>query len=233
MSNFYVNKFGRAGDVDAGTVDVWDVSSGVYEFPTVATSTQVVGLANDIPSSDGVHSITVEGLLADGTEVTEVATLNGATPVVFTNSYFRVHRAYIGAVGATGTNSGFIDISHSGSATLARISPLEGQTQMAVYTMPAGVRGNISAWRVDAARESSQVDVQTSVRLQTRDSGQGWRTRDSGLAGNTQSLNRVYTGGASVNVKPLTDIRIRVTAVNTNNVSVTAGFEINGFRDVR
>lgn len=233
MSNFYVHKFGRAADIDAANVDIWDVSSGNYEFPTVATSTQVVGLANDLPSSDGVHSVMVYGLLADGSEVTEVATLNGATPVVLTNSFYRVNRMHIDTVGASGVNSGFIDVTHSGSATLARISPLEGQTQQAIYTIPAGVTGSIAAWHVEASRETSQVDVKTSVRLQTRENGKGWRTRDSGLAGTTQSLSRKYVGETAVPVKPLTDIRVRVTAVNTNNASVTAGFEITGFRDIR
>jgi hypothetical protein len=233
MSNFYIYKFGRANDVDAAC-DVYDVSSGNYEFPTVATSTQVVGIANDIPSSDGVHSVRIEGLLADGSEVSEVATLNGATPVVLTNSFYRVNRAYILATGATGINSGQINVTHSGSATLARISPLEGQTLQAIYTMPAGVSGAIAAWHVDAAREASQVTVAASVRLQTRENGQGWRTKDSGIAGNANSLDRRYVGETSaVVVKPMTDIRIRITSLNTNNVSASAGFEIIGFRDVR
>jgi hypothetical protein len=71
MSDFFLHKFGRNPDLNTAQDDVWDYGSN-YQFPAVATSTQLVGLANDIPSSDGVHSVSVEGLLADGTEVTEV-----------------------------------------------------------------------------------------------------------------------------------------------------------------
>jgi len=232
MSNFFVNKFGRAGDVDA-VLDVYDVSTGSYEFPTVATSTQVVGLANDIPSSDGVHSVQIEGLLANGTEVTEVATLNGTTPVVMTNSFYRVNRMFVKASGATNINSGQIRCTHSGSGTLAMISPLEGQTLQACYTLPAGIRGSIVSWRADAAREATQVAFQTSLRLQTRKVGETWRTRDSALAGNTNSLDRKFSTKGAIAIEPLMDIRVRVTAVNTNNGTVSAGFEIDGFRDIR
>ena len=167
MSDFYVNKYGRAGDVDAA-MDVYDVSTGSYEFPTVAFQTQIVGLANDDVSSDGVHSVQVEGLDINGADISEVATLTGATPVTLANSYYRVNRAFIKAVGATLTNSGNISVTHTGSATLARISPLEGQTLQAIYTMPAGVSGNIVAWRSDAAREATQVAFQSTLKLQTR-----------------------------------------------------------------
>jgi hypothetical protein len=232
MSDFWVNKFGRAGDVDAA-LDVYDVSTGNYEFPAVAFQTQIVGLANDDVGSDGVHSVQIEGLDINGVEISEVATLTGATPVTLANSYYRVNRAYVGAVGATLTNSGNISITHTGSATLARISPQEGQTLQAIYTLPANVRGNVVAWRADAGREASQVDVQASLRLQTREAGKGWRTRDSALAGNRNSLNRYFRTPQAITLKPLTDIRVRVTAVSTNNAVVSAGFEIKGFRDIR
>jgi hypothetical protein len=232
LSNFWVNKFGRAGNVDAA-MDVYDVSTGDYEFPSVAFETRIAGLANDDVSSDGVHSVRVEGLDSNGVEITEVATLTGATPVVLANSYYRINRAYVEAVGASLVNSGNIDITHTGSATLARISPQEGQTLQAVYTMPAGVSGNVVGWRADAAREATQVVVQASLRLQTRNPGAGWRTRDSGLAGNTNSLNRGFKTPQSVVVRPLTDIRVRVTAVNTDDGVVSAGFEVEGFRDIR
>ena len=232
MSNFYVNKYGRASDVDAA-LDVYDVSTGSYEFPTVAFETKIVGLANDDVSSNGVHSVKIEGLDINGSEITEVATLTGATAVTLANSYYRVNRAYVKATGASGVNSGNISITHTGSATLARISPLEGQTLQAIFTMPANTTGNVVSWRVDAARESSQTDFVASVRLQTRNNGEGWRTRDAAIAGNANSLNRVFQTPEPITIKPLTDVKVRVTAVNTNNGTVAAGFEIKGFRNIR
>jgi len=232
LSDHYVNKFGRAGNVDA-EMDVYDVSTGNYEFPTVAFETKIVGIANDDVSSNGVHSVQVEGLDINGVEIAEVATLTGATPVTLANSYYRVNRAYIKAVGAFGVNSGNISITHTGSATLARISGLEGQTLQAIYTVPANVSGQIVSWRVDAARPATQVAFEASVRLQTREAGKGWRTKDAGQAGNTNSLTRIFQTPQPITVKPLTDIRVRVTSVNTDDGAVSAGFEIKGFRDIR
>lgn len=234
MSNFYIHKFGRNADVDAATDDLWDFGSN-YQFPTVATSTEIVGIANDLPNSDGVHSVVVEGLLADGTEVSEVATLNGATPVVLTNSFFRVNRMYVDTVGASGTNSGNIDVSHSGSATLGRINPSEGQTMQAIYTMPAGVSGHFTRWSLTAGRfGAGNIDTAASVRLQTRESGKGWRTKDSARITDQAGMDRHYKGrSSSLALKPLTDIRVRFTAINTNNIEANGSFEIEAFRDVR
>ena len=233
MSDFYVNKFGRAGDVDAA-MDVYDVSTGSYEFPTVAFQTEVVGGLTDMVNSTGIHTVKVYGLNAAGQEVTEVATLDAVTPVVLANSYYRVNRMHTMVNSApAGLNSYHIICRHTGSATLARITAQEGQTLQAIYTMPAGVSGNIVAWRADAAREASQVDFVASLRLQTRDNGEGWRTRDTAISGNMNSLNRVFQTPKTITIKPMTDIRIRVTAVNTDNGTVGAGFEIKGFRNVR
>ena len=230
--DYWVNKYGRAADVDAA-MDIYDVSTGDYEFPTVAFETKIVGLANDIPSSDGVHSVRIEGLDINGAQITEVQTLNGATPVTLANSYYRVNRAYVEAVGASGVNSGNISITHTGSATLARISGLEGQTLQAIYTVPAGINGTIVGWRGDAAREASQVAVNASLRLQTREAGKGWRTRDTGVAGTTRGLDRKFQSPSAITVKPLTDIRLRVTAVSTSNAAISGGFEFKGFVDQR
>jgi len=233
MSDFFLHKFGRNPDLNTAQDDVWDYGSN-YQFPAVATSTQLVGLANDIPSSDGVHSVSVEGLLADGTEVTEVATLNGATPVVLTNSFYRINRMAIDAVGATGINSGFIDISHSGSATLGRIAPLFGQTQQAVFTMPAGVSGHFTGWYFDAGQAGLFNNVKGNVALQTRAPGQGWRTKQSANFTHTSPVDRKFDVPApTFAVKPLTDIRVRVTVTNTDDLLAHGGFEIKGFRDIR
>ncbi len=232
MSNFYLHKYGRFGDVDVAGEDIWDLGSN-YLFPTVATSTQIVGLANDIPSSDGVHSVTVEGLLADGSDITEVATLNGTTPVVLTNSFYRVNRAYIGAVGATGINSGNIDVTHSGSATLARISPLQGQTLQTCYTLPTDVVGSVLSWTATCGRPTSRGDVAGTIALQTRENGLGWRTRDTFEMVDGAHYYRAFGNPEAIPVSGLSDIRVRITTINTDNVAVSAGFELTGFRNIR
>jgi hypothetical protein len=232
MSDFYLHKYGRNADVD-GAEDIWDFGS-YYLFPTQATTTQIVGLANDIPSSDGVHSVKIEGLLANGQEVTEVATLNGTTPVILTNSFYRINRMYIDAVGASGVNSGNILVSHSGSATLSMISPLKGQTMQAIYTMPVDASGHFKNWYVDGGQTGLFNNVKATAELQTREVGKGWRTKAAVEFTHSNPVQRVFQSiGGTTAVKPLTDIRVRITSINTQNVIVNAGFEIAGFRDIR
>lgn len=131
-------------------------------------------------------------------------------------------------------NSGNIDISHSGSATLGRIAPLEGQTQMAVYTMPAGVTGRFKSWYMDAGQSGLFNNVKGTANLQTREAGKGWRTKQSAEFTHTSPISRQFEVDAkSMVIPPLTDIRVRISAINTDNVICNAGFEIAGFRDVR
>jgi hypothetical protein len=228
---FWIHKFGRNADVD-GAEDVWDAGSN-YLFPTVAFQTEIVGIANDIPSSDGVHSVRIEGLDINHIEITEVATLNGATPVVLTNSYYRVNRAFVRAVGSTLINSGNISISHTGSAELSRISFFNDTATTEIYTMPAGVSGHVVDWHCNAGRIGAKIDVECELRFQTRVESEGWRTRGVLEMEDGFDYVRKYESPNAIIVDPKTDIRMRVAAVNTDNVAISGGYEIEAFRDQR
>ncbi len=227
--DFRFRKFGRNPDVD-GPEDVSDVGSTTV-YPTVAFQTEVFGGASDLPNSDGIHSIQCEGLDINGADITEVATLNGVTPVMLVNSYFRMNLMYTkkhGAV-ATGLNSFNIICRHTGSATLAMISAQKGQTLQTVYTLPADVNAYLKALSVSAARSANKVDVAGTVEFQTRERGEGWRVRDSDEVTNGYSLDRTY-GKNNVVIAPFSDVRIRVTAINTDSVAVSGAFRLKGHR---
>jgi hypothetical protein len=233
MAHFWMHKFGRNADVDASE-DVWDFGSH-YLFPLVAFPTEIVGGASDIPSSDGVHSVCVEGLDINGVPIVEVATMNGTTPVVLVNSFYRVNRAFIDAMGgnATQVNSFNIDVTHQGSAMLAQIRAEEGQTNQAIYTMPKDVNGTILAWNVSASRIGINTAVSASIKFQTRFPGRGWRTRDTAEVFQGVDVRRTFNTPESISLPPLTDIRVRVTDINTTDVAVSAGFEISGVHNLR
>ncbi len=230
MSNFSLRKFGRNPSIASGPEDIWDGGSN-YLFPAVAFETQIVGLANDDVGSDGIHTVQVEGLDINGVEISEVATLTGATPVTLANSFYRVNRMGVLATGANLTNSGNISVSHTGSAELARISPQQGQTLQAIYTMPAGVSGRLVSLHVSAGTPGQIFSVAGTMIIQTKSPGAGWRTKDSLEFGREYAIDRRYqTDGISIG--PLDDIRCRVTTVNTT-MAISAAFEVDGFRDVR
>ena len=225
MSDFWLRKYGRNADVD-GAEDVSDVGS--YVWPAVAFQTEIVGGLNDMVDSDGIWTVQVEGVNAAGAEITEVATLNAATPVVLANSYYRINRMYT-LVGSADLNETNIVCRHTGSASSA-----EGQTLMTQYTMPVGISGHVLGWNVSAGRTAAvSVDVFASMRLQTRETGKTWRTRDSAEVRNGVDMERQYKTPVAVIIKPKMDVRIRCVSINTDNVAISGGFEVKGFRDIR
>lgn len=225
---FWLHKFGRNSDVDAAE-DVWDYG-GNYAFPAVAFETAVVGGLSDMVSSNGVHSVRVEGLNAAGQEIFDVATLNAVTPVVLSNSYYRVNRAYVLTTGGVEVNSYDIRVTHTGSTVpLAQISAQQGQILQAVYTLPVNVSAHLLHLYADAALVASKIDVAGSIKFETREPGKSWRVRATANIGNSAPVDRRFYTTAQA-IKPLSDVRVRVTAVNTANVFVNAGFELAGHR---
>lgn len=232
--DFSLHIHGHYSTVSEST-DVWNVG-GVYEFPIVAFQTEVVGGASDIPSSNGIHSVNVEGLDINGIEITEVATLNGAIPVVLTNSYFRINDLETLLSGGVEVNSFNIGVSHTGSATLARINAGDGRSMMAIYTTPNNIAANFLRWHGSASRPLKKDDVSAAVSLQQRQAlnGGGWRTVDAAEITDVEPFNEIYSApkAKSLTIKPFSDIRIRITGVSTNAVIAHAGFEIEGHRSL-
>lgn len=106
----------------------WEVA-GDYVFPSSAVTMSVV---SDNVADTGI-SLLISGLDANYTALTEVVTVNGTTPVVTTNSFYRINDAVILAGNAVGA----ITISNGGT-TYAKILAGTGRDQKAVYTVPAG-----------------------------------------------------------------------------------------------
>jgi hypothetical protein len=225
-SDFWLHKFGRNPSV-SGSCDIWDFGSN-YIFPTAATTTQIVGGASDLPSSDGVHTVQVEGLDVNGAAITEVATLNGTTPVILANSYYRVNRAFVLSTGGDTENAANIDISHSGSATLARISAGEGQTLQAIYTMPQSATGSLLRWGISGNKVAINQDFAASIRLQSRKPGASWRTQDSLELVNGTYISKEFAHEQAMRLDPMNDVRIRVVAVSTSAVALSGGFDVAG-----
>jgi len=229
MSDYWLRKYGRNADVD-GAEDVSDVGSKVW--PTVAFQTEIVGGLNDMVDSDGIWTVGIEGVNAALAEVTEVVTLNAATPVNLANSYYRINRMYTKA-GSVDLNEANIVARHTGSANLAIISSAEGQTLQTQFTMPLGVTGHVLGWNASAGRVGATgIDVFASMRLQTRNADETWRTRDSAEVRNGVDMERQFRTPVVV-IKPGADVRIRCVSINTDNVAISGAFELEGFRDQR
>lgn len=149
-----VHKFGAA---NVGTTYTPVCDGGFYRTPQVAGATQLRikagGNANDTAAGSGAREITLKGLDATGTEITETLATNGASASsATTNSFMRLHQMWVSASGTYATQSagshvGNIVIEDSGGtqdwATISSTDFPRGQSQIAVYSIPAGKTGYI------------------------------------------------------------------------------------------
>lgn len=118
-------------------------SGGLYTPPSSAAP---LVLASSSASDTTALSVRIEGCGADFVTLTETIALNGTTNVTTTNSFLRINGMYV----TNGTNVGNITAKIS-STTYAQINAGVGQTQMSIYTVPAGYTFYLSYTQYDAA----------------------------------------------------------------------------------
>lgn len=143
-----VHKFG-AGDL---TTSLTPISQGnSYKTPTAATELEFVsGSDNDQAGGSGAQEITVIGLDANWEESIETFETNGTTPVVLGEELTRLYRWYVSRSGTyasqtAGSHSGTLTLRESGGgdiwSTIITTPFAIGQSQIGVYTIPAGKTG--------------------------------------------------------------------------------------------
>jgi len=133
--------------IDTGSVpeDMWS-GGGLYPWMTAATSLEVVSTsASDTAAGPGARAVLLNLLDSSYLEVPRIVALNGLTAVPISGQYFRINpSAVVDPTGVTSlsgnyTNVGDIIIRDAGGGTIRAIIPAGfGQTQQAVYTVPAG-----------------------------------------------------------------------------------------------
>lgn len=137
-------KFGRSDSIGSSEEVVWD-GDGNYTFLGTAEFLNVVSTsALDVDQgASGAWNVIIYGLDEDFNEITEEVKLNGTVPVQTTQKFLRTYRALVVQGGNTsaidGANQGDITFTSEDTTTpQAKIMAHEGQTLMAVYTVPAG-----------------------------------------------------------------------------------------------
>jgi len=163
-NNGTVQKFGRNSSISGPLEDIWTVG-GAYNFLTAADTVRVAagGDAADTAAGLGAREITVEGLDAQGNEISEtIATAGISASASTTESFIRINRAYVSASGAYGAaNTANVVIQTTGGTTVAQIDAGLGQTLQAIYTVPRGKTGFITRVQVSS---SIALDVLLTTR---------------------------------------------------------------------
>jgi hypothetical protein len=143
MGHSTVNIYGYQSSVTTSSIPIWENASA-YTYPGSAATMHLVSTVNTGDDKGG-STITINGLDANYSQISETLTLNGTTNVTTTKSYLRINSMVV----ATGNPTGVITLKDlTDTTTYAQIAANFGRTQMAIYTVPAGYTFFLS--RVDA-----------------------------------------------------------------------------------
>ena len=165
-----VSKFGYNPTVGSGNYEsIWEGSNA---YPWMSTDDQLEVLSSDTDDTSagtGARTVELQGLDSSWNVLTETVTMNGTSAVTTTGSFLRIFRARVVTAGSSGRNEGTITIRDQDTSTTRALitNPAtygNGQTLMAVYTIPAGKTGYIININV-----SSQKDQEQTYRLMARD----------------------------------------------------------------
>jgi hypothetical protein len=216
-----VNKFGRNQDVDSGTEDIWN-GGGLYTgFPTGAPEELQVF------SSSASDTGTLTFLYLASSNATEwqtaTVTMNGTTAVNTGITAYRCHTAFYNSGSGTTLNAGDITIRHR-TTTANVFQVLEagrGQTNAAVYTIPAGHTGYIKRLFGEVVGGTSSNNVDYA--LWVREFGAGPRLRRPHTTNEGDRFDEPIYGGVVLPAKA--DIKMQAT-VTGNNLRTIGGFDI-------
>ena len=226
----YIRKFGCNEDIDTTTdpEDVWD-AGGLYTFPTSAAALEVVSTStNDVNTTGtGAWKVYMEGLDGSYAVTSETVNLNGTTAVATSNSYLRVYRAYITEMGidTSEANLGDISIQGSGGGTVyAQINTGFGQTEMAIYTVPAGKTAYMTkVW----ASVFKSAATSATFKLITRDnSGTNPLRKVRLFVGTAKEQSLDHQMQLPLSLPEKTDIILNCEEVAANNTGVYGGFDL-------
>jgi hypothetical protein len=171
-------------------------AGGNYPFPAAAGTISVVSAS----ASDTAVSMVISGLDADFVAQTETVNLNGTTPVVTTKSFLRINSVTTISGNAVG-NVTFT----RGATVIAQINAGLGQTQMSVYTVPAGYTLYLTYYQADGnTTTTSGAYMNTRIRITLRPSNVVL------ISGQTTYLNSLQIPyGIPVEIKEKTDFEIQ------------------------
>ncbi len=232
-----ITKFGRSIDLDTGDLpaDIWELSRPFVFLVTpqtlFLTSTEV---ADD-------QTIFIEGLDAKGFRQTEVLALTGQTPTETAKVYLRINR--VRNVSITPT-TGDVYLSKNTNVTLGVPIDLDDtqavfvstmqQTRQAHFTLPVDRVGYLEYIFFSLLPKTAQaVSASMNIFVRTvslRPNGAGGTWLGAGDAGvittGTSHINRTFTKDSAVKIFGLTDIRITVTLLTSNDSDVSCGYGI-------
>lgn len=233
----FIHKFGNAPDFDTsdGEVDIWDGAEDgepyeamTYTFSTIA---DIDSLSSE--STNDTQNIEIQGLDADYNLVTQTIQLSGQTRVPLSTNLIRVFRLKnVSSTNLVGHVFCFINTTLSGGIPTtpanirAVIHPDNNQTEMAIYTIPAGKTGYMNSWY--ASTSGSSKNSNYLIKLKARSNGGVFQLKHkSAIADNsTSSYQHNYLQPEIFIEKTDIIMTAEMLAAGATGASISAGFEI-------
>lgn len=223
-----IYKFGYNPDINGTEETVWS-QGGIYSYPTTAAQLYVSSSSgDDANGGTGANSVKIIGLDADYNEVEEDITLTGQTQKITQTSWIRVYRMYITLAGSGGGAAGTIYLANSGASAgvptgtvYASILLGAGQTEMAVYTVPAGYTLYLDDINFTSA--VSQANSYLQVRFLQRDFGTNVFREQTRIV--LQSNTYIFKFEYPLRIPEKTDLEVRAISVGSNNNPLSATWQ--------
>ena len=230
-----VNKWGNAPDFDDGDgeVYIWDAAEDgtAWEQMTYTFSTGADIDSVSSTSASDTQEVTIVGLDANWEEVTQTITLNGQTRVALTTPLIRCYRAYnsnstefVGHIIIYENDTTTGGVPDDTSLIRAVIDPDNQQTEMAIYTIPAGKTGYLLGGYCSTA--GAKRDDSYIINFKTRLFGKVFRTQQKVSINDTATSFLPFTYPIPQTLPEKTDIIVTAQAVAQDQASISAGFSI-------
>jgi len=209
------HKFGAVPAMSQNqTGSIWDVNDTIYPW-SAFSSASIINVAT-VNSSDDGKTITVVGLDANYNEQTENIVVSDSSSVNSIKTFIRVYRAFMHDTSAV--NVADINIRVS-TTVVARITAGQGQTLMAVYTVPTGYTAYIIKKTC-----TCQANADATVGIYIRPFGENaFRVKHS-FEVSGEGGQYLYDS-IPTKVTEKSDIDF-IATVRTNNARLTAAFDI-------
>lgn len=183
------------------------------------------------PASSGAAVTHIRGLDENMAQQEEFVVNNGTTGVGTAGTYWRIFRMHTDAAASrNNTNVGIIKATARGDGTVtAQINAGNGQTLMAIYTIPRGKTGYMTQWHVSLNRTgggTAYADVSLLEVPFASLNGAGTRLADF--------IGASATGTSAPPIRFIpprpflaeTDIIVRVAGVSASNCDISASFDL-------
>jgi len=220
-----INKFGRNPNIGGAPETIW-MYGGRYVYLTSPSTVYAYSTdTDDSVSGTGARTVTIQGLDGNYESIEETVTVRSG--VASTAQFLRVFRAFVVTSGSTGTNEGNIIISTGAAGTgtvLADIGTIGtgttyglGQTQLALYTIPAHCTGYLTTWNIGVGSYNDAV----TVSLLSREFNSAFRTRDI-----MDAPGGHHTRNYSVPIRLPAKTDIEIIGIASTGTNISSSFDI-------